>query len=109
LGEDIKIAQKMLNPKSRWPISDEQRERLVAWLYKIVEESDDDRARVRASSVVVEMDKLNMAQEERDAGGPVSTVKVEGTVTHKPISLEAADIEACKALVREPEKVETVG
>ncbi len=79
---DLRLLRRAI--RERWPLTDEQREKLPLWLVKIVGDEDlDVRGRVGAAKVIVEMDKLNMAQEQADAGG--AKVNIDVTSGGKPL------------------------
>lgn len=56
--------------RERWPIPDHIRQGAAKWMADVAQNAKDRRARVNAVKVLAELDKLNMAQEQADAGGP---------------------------------------
>jgi hypothetical protein len=79
-------------------LTEEQRDKLPKWLVQIVSDEElDVRGRVGAAKVLVEMDKLNIQQEQIDAGG--ARVNIDLTSGGKPVvgdlsRLSAEELEA---------------
>jgi len=78
----LKLLQRAV--RERWPIPEAERAKLPRWLLEIVADPDlDVRGRVGAAKVIAELDKLNMAQEQADAGG--AQVRLDVTSGGKPL------------------------
>lgn len=93
---DLRLLRRAV--RERWAIAEELRSSLPRWLGEIVSDDElDVRGRVGAAKVLVDMDKLNMDQEQVDAGG--ARVNVDITTGGKPLLPEAV-----KAMT--PEQIE---
>jgi hypothetical protein len=62
--------------RERWPIPAHVRAGAAVWLAEVAQKAKDRRARVNAVKVLAELDKLNMAQEDRDNGGEVKRLDI---------------------------------
>lgn len=93
---DLRLLRRAI--RERWPLTEEQRDKLPKWLVQIVSDEElDVRGRVGAAKVLVEMDKLNIQQEQIDAGG--ARVNIDLTSGGKPVvgdlsRLSAEELEA---------------
>lgn len=61
--------------RSRWPIPEDRKGELVTDLIATATTAEHDRDRVSAAKVLLELDRLNMEQEKRDAVGYAEQVK----------------------------------
>ena len=81
---DVKMVGRAV--RERWPIPLEVRQNVAVWMADVAKNANDRRARVNAVKVLAELDKLNMAQEQADAGG--SQVRIDVTSGGKPIGTD---------------------
>ncbi len=98
LGIYLRVASTALANPDRWPISREQRERMVDRAMRIIEGSKDTRAVTKAMMVMAKLDEINL-QAQRDKDG--TKVNVDVTSNGKPLGdysgLSIEELEARKA------------
>jgi hypothetical protein len=75
LGIYLRVASTHLENPDRWPISREQRERMVSRAMDIVERSKDGRAVTKAMLVLAKLDEINL-QARRDEQGTKVNVDI---------------------------------
>ena len=69
--EDVTLVARALGDSARYPIPAEKRQKLIDWLWQVIEKSKDDRVRIRCVASLLAADKLNlevarlMLEEER--------------------------------------------
>ena len=68
---DVTLVARALGDAARYPISAERRQKLIEWLWQVIEKSEDDRVRMQCVASLLAADKLNlevarlMLEEER--------------------------------------------
>ncbi len=101
LGIYLRVASTALANPDRWPISADQRERMVSRAMDIIERSKDTRAVTKAMLVMAKLDEINL-QAARDRDG--TKVAVDLTSNGKPIGdysgLSVDELEARKAALQ---------
>ncbi len=68
---DVTLVARALGDSARYPIPAEKRQKLIDWLWQVIEKSEDDRVRSKCAATLLAADKLNlevarlMIEEER--------------------------------------------